>query len=92
MRKFITYTLIMAKKTEINDIPIRTPDQIKNLPVNIIELDESELKKYVAVRDGQNFLAGDVVHIHNNEYAVIGKKNILTKEKITKFNTVLRKK
>ena len=70
----------------------RTPEQIKNLPVNMITLDEAALKRYDVLREGTNYMENDLIHIHGDEYAIISKKHILTREKITKLNKVLRKK
>lgn len=59
---------------------------------NLIKIEEAEIKKYTKLKEGENLKKGDYVHIFDDIYAEIGKGNILAKEKLNKYNAVLRKK
>lgn len=63
-----------------------------NRPHNIVKISEKNLNKYSILKEGENFEEGDCVHLLEDEYVKIGKNNILLKQKINKYNKVLRKK
>jgi hypothetical protein len=64
---------------------------IMDRPINIMELKEKDLQKYHQPKVGDNFQAGDLLHLVENEYVVISKDNKLLKQTITKYNKVYRK-
>lgn len=64
---------------------------IMNRPVNIMELKEKDLKKYHNPKVGENFLAGDLIHLLDNEYVIVSKDSVLLKQQINKYNKVYRK-
>jgi hypothetical protein len=74
----------MMRLTGINQLTM-------NRPVNIMELKEKDLKKYHQPKVGDNFQAGDLLHLIDDEYVVISKDNILMKQTISKYNKVYRK-
>lgn len=74
----------MMRLTGINQL-------IMNRPVNIMELKEKDLKKYHNPKVGESFLAGDLIHLLDDEYVVISKDSILLKQQINKYNKVYRK-
>jgi len=53
---------------------------------NIVEVQESELKKYTKLKEG------DLVNVYDNTYAELSKGSRVCKEAVNKFNTILRKK
>ncbi len=59
---------------------------------NIVEIQESELKKYTKLKEGIKFEVGDLVNVYDNTYAKITKGSILCKENVNKYNIVLREK
>jgi hypothetical protein len=59
---------------------------------NIVEVQESELKKYTKLKEGSKIEEGDLVNVYDNTYAEISKGNILCKHTVNKFNTILRAK
>ena len=65
--------------------------RIMNRPINITELKEKDLPKYHQPKMGDNFQAGDLLHLVENEYVVISKESNLLKQTITKYNKVYRK-
>lgn len=64
----------------------------QNKPVNIVKLKSNKLKLYSKVKSGEDFKIGDLVHLIDDEYIKISGDNILLKQKINQYNTVLRKK
>ncbi len=62
-----------------------------NRPHNIVKISEKNLNKYSILKEGENFEEGDDVHLLDDEYVKIEKNNIL-KQKVNKYNKVLRKK
>ena len=59
---------------------------------NIVELKDSELKKYTKLKEGSKIEDGDLVHVYDNTYVKLSKGNLVCKENVNKFNTILRKK
>jgi hypothetical protein len=59
---------------------------------NIVEVQESELKKYTKLKDGSKIEEGDLVNVYDNTYAELSKGSRVCKEVVNKFNTILRKK
>ena len=60
--------------------------------VNLITLTEKEIKKYCLVKIGELFKKDDYVLLYDDQYVKIGDGNRLLKIKITKENSVYRKK
>ena len=50
-----------------------------------------EEKNYKLLKEGQDFLVGDLIHLVDDEYVKINENNQLLKTKVTKYNKVLRK-
>lgn len=59
---------------------------------NVVELSESDLKKYTKLKEGTKIEVGDFVLIYDNIYAKLNKGNIVCKESVNKYNTIIRKK
>jgi hypothetical protein len=59
---------------------------------NIVEIQESELKKYTKLKEGSKIEDGDLVNVYDNTYAELSKGSRVCKESVNKFNTILRKK
>ena len=59
---------------------------------NIVEVQESELKKYTKLKEGSKIEEGDLVNVYDNTYAELCKGSHVCKEAVNKFNTILRKK
>jgi hypothetical protein len=59
---------------------------------NIVEVKESELKKYIKLKEGSKIEEGDLVNVYDNTYAELSKGSRVCKEAVNKFNTILRKK
>ena len=59
---------------------------------NVVEIEESELKKYTKLKEGIKIEVDDLVHIYENTYVKLSKGNQVCKEVVNKFNTILRKK
>ena len=59
---------------------------------NVVEIEESELKKYTKLKEGIKIEPNDCVHIYDNFYAKLSKGSIVCKEVVNKNNTILRKK
>ena len=59
---------------------------------NIVEIQESELKKYTKLKEGTKIEDDDLVNVYDNTYAQLSKGNILCKHTVNKFNTILRLK
>ena len=50
-----------------------------------------EEKNYKLLKEGQDFLVGDLIHLVDDEYVKLNENNQLLKTKVTKYNKVLRK-
>jgi hypothetical protein len=59
---------------------------------NLVRVEEKEMTKYTKLKEGSDIDPGDLLHIFDDIYAIIGEGNIVCKSKVTKFNIVLRKK
>jgi hypothetical protein len=59
---------------------------------NIVEVQESELKKYTKLKEGSKIEEGDLVNVYDNTYAELSKGSRVCKETVNKYNTILRKK
>jgi hypothetical protein len=59
---------------------------------NIVEIQESELKKYTKLKEGTKIEDDDLVNVYDNTYAQLSKGNILCKHAVNKYNTILRVK
>ncbi len=60
--------------------------------VNIITLSDKDIKKYNLVKIGELFEKNDYILLYDDQYVKIGDGNLLLKFKITKENSVYRKK
>ena len=59
---------------------------------NVVELTDSDIKKYTKLKEGIKIEPNDCVHIYDNFYAKLSKGSIVCKEVVNKYNTILRKK
>ena len=48
-------------------------------------------KNYKILKEGQDFLVGDLIHLVDDEYVKLNENNQLLKTKVTKYNKALRK-
>ncbi len=60
-------------------------------PVNMTKISAKEEKNYKLLKEGQDFQIGDLIHLVDDEYVKLNEHNRLLKEKVTKYNKVLRK-
>ena len=60
--------------------------------VNVSTLSDKEIKKYSLVKIGELFKKDDYILLYDDQYVKIGDSNLLLKIKITKENSVYRKK
>jgi hypothetical protein len=65
---------------------------MNNRPTNIVKINDKDLKKYNKVKQNEIFIAGDLLHIIDDEYAEISKDSKLLKMKVNDTNIVYRKK
>lgn len=65
---------------------------MKKTADNLVDINESNLSKYKKLKDGEDIRSGDLVHIYDETYAELSNGHLLTKEKVNKHNTILRKK
>lgn len=61
-------------------------------PINLIKVTDKDKKKYFQLKENEKYTAGDLILISDDEYAIVSKESILLKQKINKYNIVLRKK
>lgn len=64
----------------------------KHRAINIKSVSDKDLKKFIIAKIGDNFKVGDLIQLYDNEFVEISGFNNLLKYKITKDNTVYRKK
>ena len=64
----------------------------KHRAINIKSISDKDLKKFNIPKIGDNFKVGDLIQLYDNEFVEISGSNNLLKYKITKDNTVYRKK
>ena len=62
-----------------------------NKPINMTKISAKEEKSYQLLKEGQDFLVGDLIHLVDDEYVKLNENNQLLKTKVTKYNKVLRK-
>ena len=55
------------------------------------KISPKEEKNYKLLKEGQDFLVGDLIHLVDDEYVKLNESNQLLKTKVTKYNKVLRK-
>jgi len=55
------------------------------------KISAKEEKNYKSLKEGQDFLVGDLIHLVDDEYVKLNKDNQLLKTKVTKYNKALRK-
>jgi hypothetical protein len=67
-------------------------EKSQDTPINIVKLKPSNLKDYERVKTGSDFKVNDLVHLIDDEYVKISEGNIVLKQKVNQYNTVLRKK
>ena len=69
-------------------------DNVSNIhrAVNVFTLSDKDIKKYNLVKIGELFKKDDYVLLYDDQYVKIGDGNLLLKFKITKENSVYRKK
>lgn len=60
--------------------------------VNIFTLSDKDIKKYCLVKIGELFKKDDYILLYDDQYVKIGDTDNLLKIKITKENSVYRKK
>jgi len=60
-------------------------------PINIKKISAKEEKNYKLLKEGQDFQVGDLIHLIDDEYVKLNEHNRLLKEKVNKYNKVLRK-
>ena len=60
--------------------------------VNVTTLSEKEIKKYSLVKTGDLFKKDDYLLLYDDQYVKVGEGSRLLKIKITKENSVYRKK
>jgi hypothetical protein len=69
-------------------------DNVSNIhkAVNIFTLSDKDIKKYSLVKIGEFFKKDDYILLYDDQYVKIGDSDHLLKMKITKENSVYRKK
>jgi len=69
-------------------------DNVSNIhrAVNVFTLSDKDIKKYSLVKIGELFKKDDYVLLYDDQYVKISDGNLLLKFKITKENSVYRKK
>lgn len=65
---------------------------MNNRPINILKINDKDLRKYNKVKINEFYFAGDLLHIIDDEYAEISKDSKLLKMKVNDTNIVYRKK
>lgn len=65
---------------------------MNNRPINILKINDKDLKKYNKVKINEFYIAGDLLHIIDEDYAEISKDSKLLKMKVNDANIVYRKK
>ena len=59
---------------------------------NVVEISDSDIKKYTKLKEGAKIEPNDMVHVYDNFYAKLSNGSIVCKEVVNKQNTILRKK
>lgn len=65
---------------------------MNNRPINILKIIDKDLRKYTKVKINEFYMAGDLLHIIDEDYAEISKDSKLLKMKVNDTNIVYRKK
>jgi len=65
---------------------------MNNRPINIVKINDKDLKKYNKVKVNDSYIAGDLLHIIDDDYAEISKDSKLLKMKVNDTNIAYRKK
>lgn len=65
---------------------------MNNRPINIVKINDKDLKKYTKVKVNDLYIAGDFLHIIDDDYAEISKDSKLLKMRVNDTNIVYRKK
>ena len=60
-------------------------------PINMKKISAKEEKNYKLLKEGQDFQVGDLINLIDDEYVKLNEHNRLLKEKVNKYNKVLRK-
>jgi len=55
------------------------------------KISPEEEKNYKLLKEGQDFLVGDLIHLVDDEYVKLNENNQLLKTKVTKYSKALRK-
>ena len=64
---------------------------MQHKPINMTKISSKEENNYKLLKEGQDFLVGDLIHLVDDEYVKLNENNQLLKAKVTKYNKVLRK-
>ena len=56
-----------------------------------MKVSQKEEQNYKLLKEGQDFQVGDLIHLVDDQYVKLCDQNRLLKEKINKYNKVLRK-
>jgi len=64
---------------------------MQHKPINMTKISSKEENNYKLLKEGQDFLVGDLIHLVDDEYVKLNEYNRLLKEKVNKYNKVLRK-
>jgi hypothetical protein len=56
-----------------------------------VKVSLKEEQNYKLLKEGQDFQVGDLIHLVDDQYVKLNDQNRLLKEKINKYNKVLRK-
>ena len=57
----------------------------------MVKVSPKEEQNYKLLKEGQDFLVGDLIHLVDDEYVKLNENNQLLKTKVTKYNKALRK-
>lgn len=63
-----------------------------NRPDNVLEISPTEQNKYKKLKEGEDIKPDDCINIFDDYFVMVTKGNKLCKEKVNKYNTILRKK
>jgi len=64
---------------------------MQHKPINMTKISSKEENNYKLLKEGQDFQIGDLIHLVDDEYVKLNEHNRLLKEKVNKYNKVLRK-
>jgi len=62
-----------------------------NKPINMTKISLKQQNNYKQVKEGQDFLVGDLIHLVDDEYVKLNENNQLLNTKVTRYSKVLRK-